>query len=258
VVDPQQFFQVGEHDGKWSEYDERGVPTKNNKKKKPSKKEKDGLESEFLEAKKAHAQYLKDIEEWEQRKINAESALEKTDPLRWAFRKVGELNDPISVDDFEELFKILGWNRMSRREVSAAKKVAQGCCDTEGKLDLQALRTFTRDMLPSCLLEERLNGDHLDDINPEDMYSPRTWRKKLEDFQVSSPRGEGTAKRKKNKKPTVSTMSPTRKGSKENADAPSGSKEKGARKEGRRPSESASPRGHASQSPRGGKRSSQR
>ena len=40
--------QVGEHEGKWSEYDDRGVPAKNLKKKKPTKKEKEVLEAEYL------------------------------------------------------------------------------------------------------------------------------------------------------------------------------------------------------------------
>ncbi len=36
--------------GKWAEYDDRGVPTKNIKKKKPAKKENDGLEVFFHDA----------------------------------------------------------------------------------------------------------------------------------------------------------------------------------------------------------------
>lgn len=193
VSDPKQFFQVGAHEGKWSEYDERGVPQKNAKKKKLTKKEKDQLETEFLEAKKAHAMYLKAVTDWEQRKVNAEAALERTDRLRWAFRQVGEdKTTPIMIDELEELFRLMGWEKLTKKEATALKKGAQSITESDGKLGLDALRVYTREQMPVILLEERLNLDSIDDIVVEDYYSPRSWRRKLEDFDGgASPRSKG-------------------------------------------------------------------
>merc|ERR1711879_409602 len=100
------------------EYDERGVPTRNAKKKKPTKKERDQLEQEYLDCKKLWVQYQLDVEAWEQSKVDAENALEKTDRLRWAFRQVGsDKNAPIQVEELDDLFRIMGWQRLSESEL---------------------------------------------------------------------------------------------------------------------------------------------
>merc|ERR1719262_980949 len=76
VDEPSRFFKIGEHEGKWLEYDERGVPTKDVKKKKPTKKQKDELEQQYLDAKKKHGEYCNSVREWKQRQLDAEAALE--------------------------------------------------------------------------------------------------------------------------------------------------------------------------------------
>jgi len=180
VGDPKQHFTTGIHDGKWSEYDERGVPAKSIKKKKPTKKEKDQLEQEYLDVSKAYQKYLKDVEAWEQSKVDAEAELEKTDKLRWAFRRIGEKTAPIALEDFEQFVKNMGWTPLSKKELVATRKGLQESLNRDGKLELEALRIYLRDSMRATLLEVRLGLEHLDDVNPDDFYSPRTWRKKLE------------------------------------------------------------------------------
>jgi len=200
AIDPKQHFRVGANDGKWLEYDERGVPTKNIKKKKPTKKEKDGLETEFLDAKKKYQQYLKDVEEWEQKKLDAENSLEGTDRLRWAMRQVNvknceDKNTPLLVDRLEDLFEVMGWDQLTKKEVTVVKKAARDPDVGGDNLDLETLRRYTKEIMPVKLLEERLKADIVEDVKVEDVYSPRTWRGKLDGSKQEkksggkSPRG---------------------------------------------------------------------
>jgi hypothetical protein len=179
VIDAKTFFQVGHHEGVWSEYDDRGVPTKNIKKKKPTKKEKEQLESDYLDASKAYQKYLKDVETWEQAKVDAEKALKKSDRLRWVFRQVGEKQSPIDPDDMETIIKLMGWKALSPKEFKVVTK-GMGEIATDGKVELASLRTYVRDTMPLQLLEARLTTESLDTVELEDLYSPRTWRGKLE------------------------------------------------------------------------------
>jgi len=181
VVDPKTFFKTGEHEGKWSEFDERGVPTKSAKKKKPSKKEKDALEVQYLDAKRKYQQYLQAVQAHNLSKIEAENALEQSNPMRWAFRRIGDdKNAPIVPDELEELFQLLGWENLRKREISALKRVASEEAASDGFLSLEALRTFTRERMPVRLLEERLQRDVFEDIEVKAIRSPRAWRKRLE------------------------------------------------------------------------------
>lgn len=238
ALDPKQYFQTGSHAGQWMEYDERGVPTKTIKKKKVAKKVKDGLDAEYLEARKKYQQYLKDVEDWEQRVTDAENALEQSDKIRWAFRKLGsDKNSSIAVDDLDELFRIMNWN-FPKKEVSMLKKNTQDLLDASDLIALDALRTFTAERMPVLLIEERLGAGSLVDLNVEDIYSPRTWRGKLSEYDVQvTGKKEKEKKEKKTKKDDAMSPRGTRKKT-QNADdikAPSGSK---------------SPRGGSS--PRGG------
>lgn len=196
AIDAKTFFQVGLHEGKWSEYDERGVPVKNIKKKKPTKKEKEGLESEYLDASKAYQKYLKDVENWEQSKLDSEKQLKKADRLRWAFRQVGQKHEPISPDELETIIKLMGWKALSGKEFRILKKGLGEIASFNGQVELEALRVFVRDVMPIALLEERLMSEQLDSIELEDLYSPRTWRRKVAEDpppkkqNKSSPRGK--------------------------------------------------------------------
>merc|ERR1712100_943675 len=123
----------------------------------------------------------KDVEQWEQRKLDAENALEKTDRLRWAFRQIGEeKNSPILIDELEDFFEKMGWSQLTKKEISAVKKVARDPELGGDSLDLQALRKYTNEIMPVRLLEGRLKADVVEEINPEEIYSPRTWRGKLD------------------------------------------------------------------------------
>mmetsp|Transcript_79960 Transcript_79960/g.232149 ORF Transcript_79960/g.232149 Transcript_79960/m.232149 type:complete len:295 (-) Transcript_79960:105-989(-) len=246
AVDPKLHFQVGENEGKWSEYDDRGVPTKNSKKRKPTKKEKDNLEAEFLDAKKKYQQYLKDVEEWQKQLVEAEASLEYSDKLRWAFRQIGpDKKSPIVIDELEDIFRIAGWDELSKREVGRIKKSAAEFADEENRLDLEALRKFTSLQMPVLLLEERLSGDAVNDLALADLYSPRTWRKKLEDAElVGGPKKEKKDKKGKKDAGRSSPRSP-RGGGASARDGPSSPR--GDRKKSRKDGES-SPR-----SPRGGR-----
>lgn len=196
VIDAKTHFQIGKHEGMWSEYDDRGVPQKNIKKKKPTKKEKDALETEYLDASKAYQKYMKDVENWEQSKLDSEKALKKSDRLRWSFRQVGEKHAPIEPDDMEHIIKLMGWLPLTQAEFKVVKKGLLGVAvqvDGSAKVQLEALRVYVRDVMPIDLLEQsRLMSDQLDAIELEELYSPRTWRKKLEDDppkKKKSPRG---------------------------------------------------------------------
>lgn len=188
ATDPKTFFQIGAHEGKWSEYDERGVPTKSIKKKKPTKKEKDGLEQEYLEASKSYQKWLKDVQEWEQAKVDAEAKLQKTDRLRWAFRQIGEKNAPIDPDEMEPLFKLMGWKPIPSKEMKVVKKgLIDQAGDDEGKVGLEELRKFTVEAMPVIVMEERLGIDaYFETVQVEELYSPRTWRRKLEENPVAT------------------------------------------------------------------------
>lgn len=214
AIDAKTFFQVNHHEGKWSEYDERGVPMKNIKKKKPTKKEKDALETEYLDASKAYQKYLKDVENWEQAKLDAEAGLKKSDRLRWAFRQVGEKQAPIDPDDMETIVKLMGWMPLTSREFRVVKKgvIEVANVDVLHSIELDALRVFVKDTMPILLMEDRLLSEQLDAIELEELYSPRMWRGKLQEEPPpskkkksprSSPRGkEGASPRSSVKKPT--------------------------------------------------------
>jgi len=193
VIDAKTFFTVGNHEGKWSEYDERGVPTKNIKKKKPTKKEKDQLETEYLEQSKAYQKYLKDVEQWEQAKLDSEQGLKKSDRLRWSFRQVGQKHEPIEPDEMETIIKLMGWKALSEKESKVVRKGMTEIANASGQVELEALRVYVRDVMPVQLLEERLMCEQLDSIELEDLYSPRTWRRKLDENpppkKKASPRG---------------------------------------------------------------------
>lgn len=206
VVDGKTYFQTGAHEGKWSEYDDRGVPSKNIKKKKPTKKEKEQLETEYIDAQNAYQKYLKEVEKWEQAKLDAEKSLKKNDRLRWAFRQIGEKLEPIDADDMETLVKLMGWKNMSSKEI---KIIQTGVCEfsnLDGRIELERLRAYMKETMPVQLLEERFFSDRIESFPLDRVYSPRTWRKKIEDDpppmsrRQMSPRSPG---RKTTKKKTL-------------------------------------------------------
>jgi len=226
VVDPKTFFKTGENEGKWSEYDERGVPCRTAKKKKPSKKEKDALEVQYLDAKRKYQQYLQEVQAHNLKKIEAENALEQSDVLRWAFRQIGDKNAPIVPDELEELWQLLGYN-LRKREISALKKVATEDSTSDGEISLEALRTFTWERMAARVLEERLNRDAFDEIDVEALRSPRAWRRRLEAEPVT------VAKPSKESK----SESKSRKTTKDNSIDSPRSKDKGSSKKDSRKSE---------------------
>lgn len=207
VHDPKEHFQTGRNEGKWLEYDERGVPTKTIRKKKLTKKEKDALEAEYLEAKKKHQQYLRDIEAWGQRRVDAENALERSDPLRWAFRQIGEKNGPIKLDELEDFFHIMGWNQLKKREVAMLKKAAMDFAEEDRTLTLEALRIFTKEHMAMHILEERLSKG-FDAVTLEALYSPRSWRRRVETVEHAVSTNPKQKKENKSKKDV--TDSPAR------------------------------------------------
>lgn len=188
VIDAKTFFQVGTHEGKWSEYDDRGVPTKNLKKKKPTKKEKEELEVAYLEQAKAYQKYLKDVENWEQAKLDAEKALKKSDRLRWAFRQIGQKYEPIELDEMETIIKLMGWKALTPKEFKVVRKGLTEIANSKSQIELDALRAYVRDVMPSQLLEERLQSEQLEAVEL-DIYSPRTWRRKLEENPPPQKKG---------------------------------------------------------------------
>eukprot|EP00746_Dinoflagellata_sp_MGD_P162363 gnl/MRDRNA2_/MRDRNA2_89896_c0_seq1.p1 gnl/MRDRNA2_/MRDRNA2_89896_c0~~gnl/MRDRNA2_/MRDRNA2_89896_c0_seq1.p1 ORF type:complete len:448 (-),score=123.21 gnl/MRDRNA2_/MRDRNA2_89896_c0_seq1:34-1377(-) len=202
VVDPKAYFQTGEHEGKWSEYDDRGVPLKNAKKKKLAKKEKDAVEAEYTAHKKKYDQYMADVGTWEQAKIDAEAALETTDMIRWAFRQLGEdKNEPIEVDQLGELFDLMGWT-LGKGELSAIKKDSAKV-SVDSMLDLESLRSYVNKDLPNCILDVRLSSSAINKFDVDQLYSPRTWRLLAQDD--ASPRGDKKKKKKDSSSPRAST-----------------------------------------------------
>eukprot|EP00933_Yihiella_yeosuensis_P035973 TRINITY_DN2966_c0_g2_i3.p1 TRINITY_DN2966_c0_g2~~TRINITY_DN2966_c0_g2_i3.p1 ORF type:complete len:272 (-),score=76.34 TRINITY_DN2966_c0_g2_i3:2529-3344(-) len=180
IPTPQQHFELGSHAGKWSEYDERGVPIKNMSKKKPSRKEKESMEAEYMEAKRKYQQYLKDVAIWDDKKVEAERLLQKKDPMRWAFRRVGpDKHAPVPVIDLKDFYSRMGWDAPSWKEMLAIKKAALRVADEDECLSLEVLREFVKHELPRCLLESRLEGN-LNDIDVLDTFSPRGWRRVIE------------------------------------------------------------------------------
>mmetsp|Transcript_107662 Transcript_107662/g.213952 ORF Transcript_107662/g.213952 Transcript_107662/m.213952 type:complete len:261 (+) Transcript_107662:114-896(+) len=220
VVDPKTFFKTGENEGKWSEYDERGVPSRTAKKKKPSKKEKDALEVQYLDAKRKYQQYLQEVQAHNLRKMEAEAALEQSDVLRWAFRKIGDKNSPIILDELEEFFQLVGWGNLRKREISALKKVASEESSSDGEISLEALRTFTQERMAARLIEERLNRDVFEDIEVQALRSPRAWRRRLEaePVAVAKPTKESRSTRKEGDE------SRSRKSKRDNLESPRGRK----------------------------------
>lgn len=199
VVDPKTFFKTGENEGKWSEWDERGVPSKTSKKKKPSKKEKDALEVQYLDAKRKYQQYLQEMQAFNLKKIEAENSLEQSDPIRWAFRKIGDdKNAPIVLEELEEFFQMLNWNNLRKREVSALKKVVSES-SVDGEVSLEDLRTFMKDKMAPRLVEERLNRDIFEDIDVKALRSPRAWRRRLEAEPVTVVKEKKESKESKSK-----------------------------------------------------------
>jgi len=243
VLDAKTWFQVGEHEGKWSEYDDRGVPAKNMKKKKPTKKEKEVLEAEYLDASKAYQKYMKDVEAWEQSKLDSEKALKKSDRLRWSFRQVGQKHDPIEPDEMETIIKFMGWKSLGLKEFKVIKKGLTEIANESGQIDLESLRVYVREVMPIQLLQERLSTDRLDTIELEDLYSPRSWRKKLEEDPPPS---------KKKKSPRAGGGTSDRGGGGGGGGTSArGSAKKGAKKDDGKAA--TSPRGNSAPSPRGGK-----
>jgi len=218
VVDAKTFFQIGAHEGKWSEYDDRGVPAKSIKKKKPTKKEKEVLEAELIEAQNCYQKYLKEVEKWEQSKLDAEKSLKKTDRIRWAFRQIGEKLGPIDPDDMETLVKLMGWKNMSAKEIKIAQTGVCEFANLDGRIELERLRGYMKETMPLQLLEERFSSDRVESFPLERVYSPRTWRKKMEDdpppmsrkMQMSprSPGRKGTKKKTMGKKGSEDPESP--------------------------------------------------
>jgi len=246
AIDAKTHFQIGTHEGKWSEYDDRGVPTKTSKKKKPTKKEKDALENEYLDASKAYQKYLKDVENWEQAKLDAEKALKKSDRLRWSFRQIGDKHGPIDPDDMEAIIKLMGWNPLSAQEYKVVKKGVIAIANSDSRIELEALRVYVRDVMPIQLLEEKLMCEQLDSIELEELYSPRTWRGKLEE--------EPPPKKGKKTSPRGSSSSGRQPSAKKPSGGGGGMSARGGKKK-----EGSSPRGGgggAKSSPRGSQRTS--
>lgn len=209
VDDPRDHFQKGAHEGLWMEFDERGVPMRNIKKKKPAKKERDDLEQEYLNAKKGHLTFLKDIELWEQKKVDAEAALEKRDKFRWAFRRIGDqMNDPLHVEELEDFLRIMEWDKLNDKEMKAVLKNADRATNSEGRLELGPLRNFAKEQIPALVLEERLGKiDSNAVLQVAKIYSPRSWRKQLEGAQMS-PRSRASHARGKTKGDSSSKKDP--------------------------------------------------
>lgn len=257
VVNPRDHFKTGANEGKWGEYDDRGVPVKTIKKKKLSKKEKDGLETEYLQARQKHQQYLLDYTSWEQKQVDAENELERTDRLRWAFRQVstGGKQEPISVEELETFFGVMGWDSMSKREVTMLKKAADESSD-DGFLSIEAIREFCKTVMPVRLLEDRLSRD---DTKVEDYYSPRTWRRKLGDDDDAKKVKKGKKSKAADdgapKSPRSGSKQSPRAGSKQRRGSAGSGQGGGASPRGSKsPSGGGtSPRGRGNASPRGTK-----
>lgn len=248
VPTAQRFFQIGEHEGKWSEYDDRGVPTKTVKGKKLGKKEKDTVEADYLAHKKKHVQYLKEVEAWEQSKIDAEAALQGKDLLRWAFRQIGEnKKDPIEVSNLGELFDLMEW-RLLPEELEAVERGAKKVADDDS-LELEALRSFIQDKMAECLLQFRLEMS-LEDYTVTDLYTPRTWRKKMEGLEDDLGDESISGSPKRGKRNSINKGKKSKSEKSLEPDSPGGK----SPREGRRTSST----GTKSNSPRDGTRSPKR
>lgn len=247
AIEVRTFFQTGSHEGKWSEYDDRGVPSKNLKKKKPTKKEKDQLEAEYLEASKAYQKYLKDVETWEQAKLDSEKELKRSDRLRWSFRQVGQKHEPINANEMETIIKFMGWKALNAREFKVVTKGLSMIANSDGQIELEALRKYVAEVMPLQLLEDRLLGDQLDSIELEDLYSPRTWRRKVEE-DPPARKGSGSARSAK--------VSPRRSGRKVTGQLSARGKAKGKTKTWKKEEDQAqaSPRGNKPRSASASKR----
>jgi len=252
AIDAKTYFQVNHHEGKWSEYDERGVPQKNIKKKKPTKKEKDALETEYLDASKAYQKYLKDVENWEQAKLDAEKGLKKSDRLRWSFRQVGEKMLPIDPDDMETIVKLMGWFPLTAREFKVVKKGLNEIVNPDSQIELDALRGYVRDVMPILLMEDRLLCEQLDAIELEELYSPRTWRGKIQEAPPPSKKKSPRSARggqDSSRSPRSSVKKPTGGGSSARGGGSSARGRKSVKSTGEAPAATApSPRGKGKKS----------
>jgi len=84
------------------------------------------------------------------------------------------------VNAFEKFVAKIGWEPMNGKDLSAAKKAAADFADDENKMTLEDVRHFVNEVLAKSLLEVRV-GSTVGGLAPEDVYSPRTWRRKLEE-----------------------------------------------------------------------------
>eukprot|EP00439_Symbiodinium_sp_Y106_P078042 s1128_g16.t2 len=144
-------FQTGEHMGKWSGFDERGVPHLNAKGKKLTKQEKELVETEYLEAKKAYQQQIKAKEQWERALEDAEKALREKDRVRWAYRAAGPSRHALlHIEDLEELrpscmsdfVKKMGWEALSHKDMETLQSDAE-------ELLLEDVRQFISEEMAS-------------------------------------------------------------------------------------------------------------
>ncbi|CAE7576778.1 unnamed protein product [Symbiodinium natans] len=185
-------FQTGEHIGRWSGFDERGVPHLNAKGKKLTKQEKELVETEYLEAKKAYQQQLKAKEQWERTLDDAERRLRDKDRVRWAYRAAGPSKHALlHVDDLEDFVKKMGWEPFSHADMEALQSVAARQGEEMEELLLEDVRHFISEEMASRFLDNRL--DHFFRIKTvEDVHSPRTWRGKLKDVTEAAVESSGS------------------------------------------------------------------
>jgi len=204
-TDPSVYFKTGIHDGKWTEWDDKGIPTKNDKKKKLAKKEIEAVTTEWQQQKAKFEQYQQDVENWKQRQIDAEAALEKTDRLRWCFRQLGDdKNEPIGVSEVSELFAKMGWD-MTKNEIKAVEKDILQVAEDDETLGLKSLRDYIDGgKLSHCMLDLKMRHNEIIEYDVVSLYSPRSWRKKLDEEDAGD-------RKKKKKKDDASPRSPKEK-----------------------------------------------
>ncbi|CAE7527261.1 unnamed protein product [Symbiodinium sp. CCMP2592] len=143
-------FQTGEHMGKWSGFDERGVPHLNAKGKKLTKQEKELVETEYLEAKKAYQQQIKAKEQWERALEDAEKALREKDRVRWAYRAAGPSRHALlHIEDLEDFVKKMGWEAFSHKDMEALQSVAARQGPDAEELLLEDVRQFISEEMAS-------------------------------------------------------------------------------------------------------------
>ncbi|CAE7289735.1 unnamed protein product, partial [Symbiodinium necroappetens] len=173
-------FQTGEHMGKWSGFDERGVPHLNAKGKKLTKQEKELVETEYLEAKKAYQQQLKAKEQWERALEDAEQALRDKDRVRWAYRAAGPSRHALlHIEDLEDFVKKMGWEALRHKDMETLQSVAARRGADAEELLLEDVRQFISEEMASKFLDNRLDY-FFSTKTLEDVHSPRTWRRKLD------------------------------------------------------------------------------